>query len=957
MGKYFYITTWLLLVMVTVLEAADNEAKILYDFENATDLNEIKAASEGGIFDVVQDNGVTRGTNCLRMVATMGADYAVLGINSRDKLAEFAKYDYFGIDVFNGMQEDIDLMLEFSDVNSKNYPLRCSYLANKVHPGRNHLIYRIDQLKRNNKEGRSWDELEPQDKIRKDSLTVIKLMFTPPKQGGDTKLWIDSLSLLPESAANPTVKLTLPKSAIGFKFGNKAYCPSGFTVVGAKDMTGAGVQEIGAGWPDNLTGNGVTAPGEFSYTINAPAGKYLVWLSAGKLYEGNRFQSPYVLRLDNKVLLEEKLSEREFYGEKGIFRFMRTQYSERPNALWLDYVEPEAQEFTGELTIGASAPQLTVSNMRLSALILVPAGDAAGFTDLCSNIRKERMALFSANTYVKPQVKPTKKSSDGAFTMWFPPSQDAIRPWSDPSTQKGDGKECQWSATPGERVIQQICVTPWQDLGMGDITVSDLKGPGTIAATNVRKYYMNYRFQEGSVGEMSLLPWTKIRFEPGITWAYWMWLQVPADALPGTYTGSITFASDKGGKKQIPLKLTVQSFTLISSLPASLGMYYGPWQFTPASIPEGFASVADFKLNQLKEQFAFMRDVGFTAVPLPMPAYVNGALRSDDVMPYWQAAKAAGFGANPAQKCMVSQLGIARGIARAVIGPKVDQNPGSELHIAGFEESYKTAMRQYKKWLDEMKMPVAMEVVDEPREVPNPWNRNLDDTIRYATWLKELGFDTFVSFMADGNSGKDYTTLTDSIGIVSIHAWELCAKLMAKARQTKKEVWLYNVGMDRLSWGFFNWANESKGRWEWHFCFYEEGSAVGHPNPNEWYTPFTTLAGYANHAPYCDSKGGMTFRTDFLNAAQGITDYAYICTLEQAITANVSKPAKAGVVKQAQDFLASVRKTIPPFIATRGMVSPDQGALVGKGLDTPLAAMSESWREKIALLLKEFAKP
>ena len=94
-----------------------------------------------------------------------------------------------------------------------------------------------------------------------------------------------------------------------------------------------------------------------------------------------------------------------------------------------------------------------------------------------------------------------------------------------------------------------------------------------------------------------------------------------------------------------------------------------------------------------------------------------------------------------------------------------------------------------------------------------------------------------------------------------------------------------------------------------------------------------------------------------MNAAQGITDYAYICTLEQAITANVSKPAKAGVVKQAQDFLASVRKTIPPFISTKGMVSPDQGALVGKGLDTPLAAMSESWREKITLLLKEFAKP
>jgi hypothetical protein len=90
----------------------------------------------------------------------------------------------------------------------------------------------------------------------------------------------------------------------------------------------------------------------------------------------------------------------------------------------------------------------------------------------------------------------------------------------------------------------------------------------------------------------------------------------------------------------------------------------------------------------------------------------------------------------------------------------------------------------------------------------------------------------------------------------------------------------------------------------------------------------------------------MTFRSDFFEVGEGITDYAYLHTLEQAIAKQgAGKPAEA---KAARAFLDSLRKVIPPFVDIKGMTSVDDGALVGKGIDTPLAAMSEPWRVTLA---------
>ena len=68
---------------------------------------------------------------------------------------------------------------------------------------------------------------------------------------------------------------------------------------------------------------------------------------------------------------------------------------------------------------------------------------------------------------------------------------------------------------------------------------------------------------------------------------------------------------------------------------------------------------------------------------------------------------------------MGSTLGLSRAVGRRLPGggPKVDRNPGIELTLEGHKGYYLDALGQYRDFIDRNKLPVAVEVVDEPREV------------------------------------------------------------------------------------------------------------------------------------------------------------------------------------------------------------------------------------------------
>ena len=121
---------------------------------------------------------------------------------------------------------------------------------------------------------------------------------------------------------------------------------------------------------------------------------------------------------------------------------------------------------------------------------------------------------------------------------------------------------------------------------------------------------------------MALTPSPSLDVEQGVTQCFWLTLDVPQKAEAGVYKGEVTFRSGKGDAVRVPLEFEVYPFALESVLPVSFGMYYQPRR-EPGLAP-------DVQRRLVKEQYQWMREIGFTAVPVGS-AEVTGLARTGTV--------------------------------------------------------------------------------------------------------------------------------------------------------------------------------------------------------------------------------------------------------------------------------------------------------------------------------------
>ena len=924
-----------------VSRAADRkEVRVLYDFEDPADLEDIKKDAENVTFDTVQDNGVTRGKNCCRMVFKQGADFGMFYIG-KEKTKNWGSFDYFAMDVFMEREGKIGFSFELWDGLARNFATRCTIEPVVVKQGKNSIVVPINRAKRNGKEGRDWAELEEKDKIQMNALTRVKIFLGPPKDGGDLVWWVDNIRVLQEDALGGRMKVDLPAGATAFLFGHRAANLPGFAVAeksgaDARGFTLTGnLENCGKHWPDPLTGDGIFDPagGTITFEKTLPDGDYYVWLAAGMVIKSEIKNPHYLLKIGDETIVDDKPTAGDINGEKYLFRFLKTQYSERPNALFLDFIDRMYPVYEKKIKVTGGKLAIQAANHFLSTLIVLPSDREADFKKLAADIRTERIRAFYSTLSPDPQRKPAKKDGDGDFVCFIPDEKTSFNAATGPSDEERKRANFDLAGAPGQRVIFRVGIAPFIDLGKCQLGVSALKGPGEIPASATRVYFEDYRVRGDSMAESALMPSNELNAEKGVSMCWWMWLKIPGDAPAGDYAGTVTVTPAGGKAVSFPVKLKVYPFKLEEILPYSFGMYYG--------------APADKKM--LAEQIAFMREIGFTGI-CAGGGNVTGVRENGIDVTFdpaiYELAKAAGMGRHPLQYMMGNSLGAARAIGRR-LGAKVDQNPGSEMNLPGFKPAYLDYCRKYADFIKKQGLPVAVEIVDEPREVPNPWNRNLKDTNTYGDWLKEGGiFPSFVTPMGDGQSGLDYTSLIDHADIISTHAGKGSEKLMTFTPQKKKMLWLYNTGMDRLSWGFYNWRVGSVGRWEWHFCFSEGGSNTGYINEEEWYNPFTASDGFAPHAPNSYS-GAILFKTPFLSCAEGITDSAYITTLENALAAAEGNAAKSDAAAKARAFLNALKKTIPFLPGVKNIASEAEGALVGTGLNAE-GTECEVWRRKVA---------
>ena len=148
------------------------KVRLLYSFEKASDAKELLREAEHVEVDIVQDNGVTHGNNCARLVFEKGVAWAYFTLGT-DAVRNWSDFDYFAMDVYAEDTHPYRVVFELWDAASRNYHTRCTFENTTTHPGKQTLMWQINRAKRNGKEGREWHELEPRDKIQMDGLTRV----------------------------------------------------------------------------------------------------------------------------------------------------------------------------------------------------------------------------------------------------------------------------------------------------------------------------------------------------------------------------------------------------------------------------------------------------------------------------------------------------------------------------------------------------------------------------------------------------------------------------------------------------------------------------------------------------------------------------------------------------------------------------------------------------------------
>ena len=789
---------------------------------------------------------------------------------------------------------------------------------------------------------------------------------------------MDNVRLLQEGALESNMKIDLPEGALAFDFGENSPLVEGFTEASIIDVyseeKGFGFvnpQKLcaeGRGWPDPLTGDYISgghrgdamawSPASFEFKVKADDGQYLAWVGAGYYPYPNLYTD---LNVNGELLFNRDLSGKRFYSTRGYFRFLKTGYSEKPNALWENYVSRIFPAYTVETEVKDGALFVKGMNCFLSALILLPANRRAEFDKLTEQIATERARYFYKDLFLQRPENGPCRVKDPDLVLYAPAPAKRVMPWS--GIDDKDKQEIRYVATPGEALPFQVALRPFRDIDRVKLSLSDLSGPAgsSIPSRSAEVFLKKYMSNGMYVRPWCLMPVNTVTLESGLSRSFWLRLRIPTGTAPGVYKGAVT-ASAAGVERKLPVEIKVYPFALKDDLPLAVGLYYSPpdgGQFALFNRMEDFESARD---QMLSEQMELLRDYGMTSTTVPGPRIKDfrgsGVLLDfTGIEKVTEAARSAGLHANEKQKAITYTLGLGRSIGGKLSRGK-PTGIGGELRLPGFSPAYVSAVRQLVEWGEDTRTPMALWVVDEPREKPNPWNRNLDDTITYLKLTGKVeGAIRMVTPMGDQNHGKDYTPMLDHLEIVATHSTSRSRRMIERGMSDPElELWIYNTGKDRYSNGFYTWRVGATGKHEWHFNQWIHARTKGRYLGLDIHNPFLNYEHTSATVPApLTYKGALLPKEGLLTMSMGVNDYRYLHTLEQAIAECKRKGVKATEVAEAQRFLDALRNVIPVLPEVKNLGAEADLALVGEGIEAGKAAL-DTWREKVADLIVEIGE-
>ena len=474
---------------------------------------------------------------------------------------------------------------------------------------------------------------------------------------------------------------------------------------------------------------------------------------------------------------------------------------------------------------------------------------------------------------------PSVEDKTRGFSVFVKSTGDELFPNSRPEETRA-GNVFAAAGVRGEIVSLVICVLPENDVSNANVSVSDLakNGGRAIPKGNIQIKHVKYDYVAAGNSWMlkgRYLVNGPVDIPAGVTRAFWLSVKIPAYAEAGDYKGKAIISA--GGKTaEAVFSLEVLPFEWAELSPLHL---FWIWDNSPYG-----------QLQNFEKKLEDLRDHGMNCYDSGLPAswkIENGELKIDFSIAEKAAPLLKKYGFSKWMITGREYLELAKSPGAALWSPEHIKFYGAL--IAGFKEKAEKAGWPEIIWMADSAGFSASDPNAAVDSITLPKLHN--DMLNFAEITARAGARSNISWVSD-------TRTSDNSGLVPLFFYNtgrigLCEKTMDTVERLQKPLLLYNCGLNRYSFGLLVKQRNGLGNSMPYYC------AAKYGNPTTPAASFSCVA--------TGPDGGLIDTYAWEQAGEGVNDYRYIWTLEQALAGcKYPASAEASAAKATLDSLSKM---------------------------------------------------
>lgn len=687
--------------------------------------------------------------------------------------------------------------------------------------------------------------------------------------------------------------------------------------------------------------------GTFSFRVDLPQGEYICALIMGKLTEknGNTLDRPpfwyksYSVKVNGKEIIRIEKNWKshltEFYSV--------TENDFLPNDSVFDkFISPYFKRYIFTFTSKGSLTLEFSSVCPLNALLIYPIEKKKEFQEKLSQIEKNNRSFLDSQYKIDKFEEPLsedliKKYEKQGYILFVRPN-DVIYPGSRPREEEVNMPASNFTPQ-GEKSVLTFSLFPLKELKEVKITFTDLvsKEGYTIPKINLSLWLVRYNLfslwipryvdtPDKNSAYYLIRPWCMIKpwalfkydkplnLTSRVTRAFYIYVNVPENIPSGEYQGEIKINPRNAPSSSLPLVVKVLPFKL-KEPDMLLGMYAQHPRNTLYRFVKEEDSILKKECSKLMEKmFLEMKDIGFNTVSLELPWHpfkiteegtvIQKGEFGEKTWEYWvdtlNLYKKI-FGNKPllisgiGSSCLIHPITCPGFWTRQL--DEWEKYGYSEKAIANAEKliSYFYQKAKENEWPE-----IIFYVSDELSFLGKRGGRFGKELASiYRKIADKIGFRTCASMI-----GEPEYEMLPYLDIAIIHYnFPITENILEKIKKAGCELWFYNVGAHRFSYGFYLVKARPKGCLQWAF-----GQAFRYFDQ----IPSLPSLGNSVYALVLDSRLNIGKRCNIEDIRQGIIDYRYYITLESLVKENKgsSNEKLVKAIEKAEKLLSEIEDNI-----------------------------------------------